>query len=129
MGGTGVDRNESERRRDVRLSTSGGAYLVGFRHRDRRITTARLVNLSAGGCGLEIQIADAWDMDIGAVLDEFLIINPDLPCVPMEVTIMRMLGKVSGKTSGYVLAGVEFSMITPFVKELIRDHVTALTAV
>ena len=126
-GGMGVDSKESERRREARLSTQGGAYQVGFRYRDRRITTARLANLSAGGCGLEIQIADAWEMDTGSVLDDFLIIHPDIPCVPLEATIMRMLGKVSGKTSGYALAGVEFTMITPFVKELIREHVTALT--
>ena len=33
--------------------------------------------------------------------------------------------KVPGKTSGYVLAGVEFSMITPFVQELIESHIVA----
>ena len=126
-GSTGLDSKESDRRREARVSNQGGAYQVGFRFRDRRITTARLANLSAGGCGLEIQIVDAREMDVGSVLDDFLIIHPDVPCVPLEATVMRMLGKVSGKTSGYVLAGVEFTMITPFVKELIRSHVTALT--
>jgi hypothetical protein len=35
---------------------------------------------------------------------------------------------VPGKTSGYVLAGVEFTQITPFVQQLIRDHVLAHSA-
>lgn len=123
-----MEINESERRRDARLSTSGGPYQVGFHFRGRHVTSARLANLSASGCGLEIQIGDAWDMDTGAVIEELFILHPDLPCVPLAATVMRLLGKVPGKTSGYVLAGVEFSMITPFVKELIRDHVAALTA-
>jgi c-di-GMP-binding flagellar brake protein YcgR len=114
---------ESERRRDIRLSTSGGPYRVSFRFRDRHIAQARLANVSAGGCGLEIQMADARDLDTGAVLEEFFLLHPDLPCVPLQATVVRMLGKVPGKTSGYVLAGVEFSLITPFVQQLIRDHV------
>ena len=114
-----------ERRRDIRLSTTGGPYQVSFRFRDRHLTGARLVNLSAGGCGLEIQMADARDLDTGSLLEEFFLLHPDLPCVPLGAIVVRMLGKVPGKTSGYVLAGIEFNMITPFVKQLIRDHVEA----
>jgi hypothetical protein len=43
--------------------------------------------------------------------------------------VVRLLGKVPGKTSGYVLAGVEFTMITPFVRQLIREHVEAHASV
>ena len=114
-----------ERRRDIRLSTSGGPYQVSFRFLDRHLAQARLVNVSASGCGLEIQMADAWDMDTGAVLEDFFLLHPDLPCVPLRAVVVRLLGKVPGKTSGYFLAGVEFTTITPFVKQLIRDHVEA----
>jgi hypothetical protein len=38
---------------------------------------------------------------------------------------MRLLGKVPGKTSGYLLAGAEFSQITPFIQDLIREHVAS----
>jgi len=107
------------------MSTSGGPYSVSFQSHDRRVETARLVNLSAGGCGLEIQMVDAWDLDSGSVLENLCIIHPDLPCVPLYCTVVRLLGKVPGKTSGYVLAGVEFSMITPFVQELIESHIVA----
>jgi len=117
--------NDSERRRDLRLSTSGGPYRVSFRFRDQCVTQARLANVSAGGCGLEIQMADARDLDPGAVLEAFFLLHPDLPCVPLQATVVRMLGKVPGKTGGYVLAGVDFTLITPFVRQLIRDHVQA----
>jgi c-di-GMP-binding flagellar brake protein YcgR len=118
----------TERRRDVRLSTTGGSYLVSFRIRERQVGGARLVNVSAGGCGLEIQMADAWDLDTGIVLEDLFLLHPDLPCVPLQATVVRLLGKVPGKTSGYVLAGLEFTMITPFVQELIREHVETCAA-
>jgi c-di-GMP-binding flagellar brake protein YcgR len=105
------------------MSTSSDLYRVSFRFRDRHVTNARLVNLSAGGCGLEIQMAEAREMDTGSVLEELFVLHQDLPCLPLEGTVVRLLGKVPGKTGGYVLAGVEFSLITPFVKGLIRDHV------
>jgi len=118
-----------DRRRDIRLSTTGGPYQVSFQFQGRHVPDARLVNVSAGGCGLEVQMADARDMDTGSVLEDFFLLHPDLPCVPLRATVVRMLGKVPGKTSGYVLAGVEFAMITPFVKQLIRDHVEARASV
>ena len=115
----------NNRRRHVRLSTSGGPYQVSFRFKDRHVGAARLANVSAGGCGLEIQMGDAWDMDTGSVLEELFLLHPDLPCVPLQAIVVRMLGKVPGKTSGYVLVGVEFSQITPVIEQMIREHVEA----
>jgi c-di-GMP-binding flagellar brake protein YcgR len=113
---------DDERRREFRLSTAGAGYRVRFRFQGRAVAEARLVNLSAGGCGLEVQMADARNLDLGAVLEEIVVTHPDLPCVPLQGAVVRLLGKVPGKTSGYVLAGVEFTLITPFVRQLIRDH-------
>lgn len=114
---------EQNRRRFTRLSTNGIGYEVSFHFQDRLVNSARLANLSAGGCGLQIQMTDAWDLDTGAVLDNLCIIHPNLPCVPLQATVVRILGKVPGKTSGYLLAGVEFTMVTPFIMDLIHDHV------
>ncbi len=110
------------------MSTSGGPYGVAFHIHDRLVSDARLANISAGGCGLEIQMVDAWDLDTGSVLDNLCIMHPDFPCVPLQGTVVRLLGKVPGKTSGYVLAGIEFSLITPFIQELIEGHVVAHSA-
>ena len=117
----------SERRRFTRLSTAGGDYGVSFHFQDRVVSTANLVNLSVGGCGLEIQMADARDLDTGSIIDNLLLIHPDLPCVPLQATVVRVLGKVPGKTSGYLLAGLEFNVVTPFIHDLIRDHVEGET--
>lgn len=115
--------DESNRRRFNRLSTAGGGYGVSFTFQDQVISTALLANVSAGGCGLEIQMADAREMEMGAVLDNLCLIHPDLPCVPLQATVLRLLGKVPGKTSGYLLAGVEFTQLTPFISKLIQAHV------
>lgn len=119
---------EQDRRRFARLSTAGGAYQVSFHLGDVLVTTARLANLSCGGCGLEIQMADARDLDTGVVLENLCLIHPDLPCVPLQATVVRLLGKVPGKTNGYLLAGVEFTTVTPFIRQLIQDHVEARTS-
>ena len=113
----------SERRRDQRLSITDSSYQVSFRLNDRQIAGARLVNLSASGCGLEVQMADTAALDLGGTLEDLFLLHPDLPCVPLQATVMRLLGKVPGKTSGYVLAGAEFTQITPFIQGLIRAHV------
>ena len=116
---------ESDRRKFARLSTGGRGYGVSFFLGDRQVTEARLANVSASGCGLEIQMADAWDLDTGVVLENLFLLHPDLPCIPLQATVVRLLGKVPGKTSGYVLAGVVFTMVTPFITDLIRVHVEA----
>ena len=118
---------ESDRRRVTRLNTAGAGYGVSFLFQDRVVSTANLVNVSVGGCGLEIQMVDARDLDTGAVIDNLFLLHPDLPCVPLQATVVRLLGKVPGKTSGYVLAGVEFTLVTPFILSLIEDHVEGRT--
>lgn len=119
--------DESDRRRFPRLSTAGKAYGVRFRlaHRDLK---ARLANLSACGCGLEVQMADAADLEAGVLLQALHLEHADLPPVPLDGVVVRVLGKVPGKTAGYVLVGVEFTAITPLVQELINTHVLAQQA-
>lgn len=116
---------EHEQRKYPRLSTTSRVYGVRFRAKGIDIHDCRLVNLSAGGCGVEVQMADARNLEVGDVLEALYLDHPDMPLVPLSAVILRMLGKVPGKTLGYVLVGVEFQGITPFVRELIADHVAA----
>ncbi|WP_306589485.1 PilZ domain-containing protein [Geothrix sp. 21YS21S-4] len=114
-----------EQRKHSRLSTSGGAYGIRFQIRGREVSGGRLANLSAGGCGLEVQMADARELEVGDLLESLYVDHPDLPLVPLSAVVLRILGKVPGKTSGYVLMGVEFQGLTPFVRDLIDGHVIA----
>lgn len=119
---------EIEQRRFPRMSTSAGTYGVRFLVGEIEVRDARLANLSAGGCGLEVQMAQAPHLETGTVLEGLILDHPDLPFVPLRATILRLLGKVPGKTSGYLLAGVEFQDITPFVQKLIAEHVASQLA-
>jgi c-di-GMP-binding flagellar brake protein YcgR len=116
---------EIDRRRYPRLSTTGKPYGVRFEVQGQEIRDARLANLSACGCGLEIQIGEAADLESGALLQKIILEHPDLPTVPLDGVVVRVLGKVPGKTAGYVLVGVDFTSITPLVQTLINDHVLA----
>jgi len=113
----------SNQRQYPRISTVGGNYQVRFRLGDRLVSEARLANVSAGGCGLEIQVADAMDLVMGSVLVEIYMVHPELPLVPLQGCVVFLLGKASGKTRGYVVAGVQFTRITPQVQLLIAEHV------
>ena len=119
---------EEDKRRYPRLSTTSGDYGVRFRTKDADILDASLANLSAGGCGLEVQLHEAAHLDVGDAIEFLVLDHPDLPFVPLTAIILRMLGKVAGKTTGYVLIGVEFQDITPFVRELIAGHVSSALA-
>lgn len=114
-----------DQRRFPRLSISGGNYGIRFQVQGTEILDARLVNLSAGGCGLEVQIAEARSIEMGAILENLYLDHPDLPLVPLSAVVLRILGKVAGKTTGYVLLGLEFQEITPFIQELIGGHVAS----
>lgn len=119
---------EADRRRFARLSTAGKPYGVSFSHGGRDVLSARLANLSACGCGLEVQMEEAADLESGSLLEGICLDHPDIPPVPLDGVVVRVLGKVPGKTSGYVLVGVDFTAITPLVQGLINDHVLAQQA-
>jgi len=116
--------DQHEKRRFPRLSITDEEYSIRFQSRGLDIVNSRLVNLSAGGCGLEVQMVDAHDLEMGDILESIYLDHPDLPYVPLSGVIVRLLGKVPGKTSGYILVGMEFLGITPFLQGLIADHVT-----
>ena len=115
--------NQQEMRRYPRLSISDRDYGLRFQVHGTPIHDGRLVNLSAGGCGLEIQMAEARYLELGDLLESVFLDHPDLPFVPLMAVVVRMLGKVAGKTGGYVLVGLEFQETTPFIRGLISDHV------
>jgi hypothetical protein len=114
-----------EQRKYPRLSVTGDEFGVAFRFKDSRIEDGRLVNLSAGGCGLEVPIGEVRLLEVGDLLEDLILDHPDLPALPLSAMVVRMLGKLPGKSSGYVILGVEYQGITPFVRNLIADFVAS----
>lgn len=114
---------EDERRRYPRLST-GPEYRVHYElRRGAGMVQAQLQNVSACGCGLQVQMAEMGSIDPGTSIQALYLDHPDLPYVPLECSVVRVLGKVPGKSVGYALVGLDFSPITPFMAQLIQDHV------
>ncbi len=102
---------QHEKRKFPRMSISGRNYGVRFVARGQEIHDCRLTDLSAGGCGVEVQMADACHLEVGEGLEQLYLDHPDLPWLPLSASVVRMLGKVPG--------------LTPFVQGLIADHVAA----
>jgi c-di-GMP-binding flagellar brake protein YcgR len=114
---------QQEQRKYPRLSVHSEQYGVAFQFKGDYIENGRLANLSAGGCGLEVPITEVRALEVGDLLEGLILDHPDLPALPLSAMVVRMLGKVPGKSSGYVLLGLEFQGITPFVRDLIAEHV------
>lgn len=116
------EENPQDRRRYPRLNTGPeyGLYLwVG----DHRVEHARMQNISACGLALQMQVEEAGTLEVGSTVAPLYLDHPDLPWVPLQATVMWVLGKHAGKTSGYILVGLDFTLITPFVRNLIQEHV------
>ena len=120
-----MDRNE-ELRRFPRMST-GSDYRAHFELPGFGLVRALVQNLSACGCGLQVEMTDMKELNNGCYLYALFLDHPSLPYLPLEGKVMRVLGKVPGKSEGYALVGVEFHAITPFVQGLINDHVLSQT--
>lgn len=111
-----------EMRRFPRLST-GTEYCAHFKVPGGARIQAQMQNISACGCGLQVEMADMERIENGVHLEAFFLDHDDLPYVPFHGTVTRVLGKVPGKSVGYALVGVDFSPITPFMMNLINAHV------
>jgi len=120
-----AEGNWPERRSFPRVSTSGKPYGVRFRLLDVEIRSARLANLSASGCGLEVQMIDVRNLELGLLLQDLYLEHPGLPLVPLQAVVVRILGKVPGKTQGYALVGVEFTGLSAQIQDQITEHVAA----
>ncbi len=112
-----------EMRRFERLSV-GPDYRATIAFQGRELKGIVLQNISAGGCGVQVPRPEAAGMDSGLSLDLHFV-HPALPYVPLEATIVRLLGRATGDQEGYVLLGLEFVYITPTVQRLIQSHVSA----
>lgn len=112
-----------EMRRFERLSV-GPDYRATMVFQGRDLKHIVLQNISAGGCGVQVPRPEAAGMDSGLRISLHLV-HPSLPYVPLEATIVRLLGRATGSQEGYVLLGLEFVYVTPTVQRLIQRHVTA----
>lgn len=112
----------ADRRRHPRLSVGGG-YTARFRAADRAFAGVPLADLSAGGLCLRLEAREAEPLGKGTFLAALYVDHPGLPAVPLQGQVSWLMGKVPGKTDGFVLVGVEFVNLHPKVEAVLAQHV------
>lgn len=119
--GGGLD-TIGEMRRFDRLSV-GPEYEVSLEIRGRELAGSVLQNISACGCGVKILRSEASGLETGLRIDRVHLIHAELPYVPLEATIVRMLGRAEGAREGYILLGLDFVYVSPTVERLLLRHI------
>jgi len=119
--GVGLDP-VSEMRRFDRLSV-GPEYEVSLEFQGRELIGAVLQNISACGCGLKLPRSEAAGLEAGLRFERLYLIHAALPFVPLEATIVRMLGRAEGSREGYILLGLDFVYVSPTVEHLLQRHI------
>jgi len=114
--------SDINRRRFPRLNT-GPDYGLHVWVGGQLLEGAHLQNISAVGCALQLPILAVGGIENGTSLEPLYLDHEALPFVPLGGTVVWVLGRHAGRTSGYVLLGVEFRIITPMVQRLIGQHV------
>ena len=121
MSGVGLE-NIGEMRRFDRLSV-GPDYEVRLEFQGRELADAVLQNISACGCGVKIPRSEAAGLETGLHLNRVNLQHPCLPSVPLEATIVRLLGRANSAREGYVLLGLDFVYVPRTVEQLILRHI------
>ncbi len=122
MKGVMNEDSPANRRRYARLNT-GVDYRVRVVHDGQVLERAQLMNISACGCGIQVHLEEIPGVEVGLILPQIYLLHEDLPLVPLQGTVVYMLGKHAGKVGGSVFLGVDFAPITPFLVNLIDQHV------
>ena len=124
MSDQGLDKIGDLRRFD-RLSV-GPDYGISLEFQGRVLEDAVLQNLSACGCGVKVPRSEGVGFEMGQCVDRLLLVHPALPLVPLEGTIVRVLGRANDNREGYLLLGIDFIYVSPTVECLIAQHVAKL---
>ncbi len=111
-----------DRRRFPRLNT-GSEYGARAVYMGQTLSHAQLKNISACGCSVQFLVEQVPSLEVGSVVESFYLIHPDLPFLPLPAVVMWVIGRHATKTSGPVTVGLDFRPITPYVQELIQQHV------
>lgn len=112
----------SDRRRYPRLSLEAG-FTARFRAADKSFTAVQMSDLSAGGTCLRVDAQEADPLLKGTQVSTLYLDHPDLPTVPLQGQVSWLMGKVAGKTEGFVLVGVEFSGLNPKIEAALARFV------
>jgi len=79
-------------RRDTRRIIVGPEFAISFTLKGHAYQDVRITNLSTGGCFALVGVRDARLFERGAVLENLVLLNPELPKAPIIAAVSYVLG-------------------------------------
>ena len=79
-------------RRDTQRIIVGPEFGIAFRLKGHDYRDVRITNLSAGGCFALVGARDARLFERGVVLDDLVLLHPELPKAPIIAAVSYVLG-------------------------------------
>ena len=79
-------------RRDTLRIIVGPDFGIAFRRKGHDYRDVRITNLSAGGCFALVGARDARLFERGVVLDDLVLMHPELPKAPIIAAVSYVLG-------------------------------------
>jgi hypothetical protein len=79
-------------RRDTRRIIVGPEFGISFMLKGHAFQDVRITNLSTGGCFAMVGARDARLFDRGAVLENLILLHPELPKAPIIAAVSYVLG-------------------------------------
>jgi Tfp pilus assembly protein PilZ len=100
--------NNQTHRKDIRVATGPG-FTLSFTLKGHGFRGIRIMNLSAGGCFILLEARTARFFLPGAVLEDLVLLHPDLPKAPLTAAVAYVLGYTpGGGSSDQVGLGLQF---------------------
>jgi hypothetical protein len=96
-------------RRDSRRIILGPEFAISFTMKGHTYKDVRITNLSTGGCFALVGIRDARLFERGAVLENLVLMHPELPKAPIIAAVSYVIGGHSETESmEFVGIGIQF---------------------
>ena len=101
----------------------GSDHTCSFRMAGVVFQDVPMTNLSDSGCGFRVHIKNSGPFCPGSFVQAFRIHHPEFPAVPMQGCLSQVVGKIPGRTMGFILVHMDFQNLNERLIKIIKDHV------
>ena len=116
-------------RRDTRRIIVGPEFGISFTLKGHGYQDVRITNLSTGGCFALVGARDARLFERGAVLENLVLIHPELPKTPIIAAVSYVLGGRSATDPMEMVGiGIQFLGVDDVAQQSLNAWVDASVA-
>ncbi len=113
-------------RRDTRRIIVGPEFGISFTLKGHNYRDIRITNLSTGGCFALVGARDARLFERGAVLEDLILLHPELPKAPFLAAVSYVLGGRPGPDPLEMIGiGIQFLGVADPAQESLDTWVDA----